>query len=427
MSISSLANASLLRTTRASLRYPWRFLLAALVLLVVSVWLTTGLEVRSSFEELLPSDVPSAANAKELVRRVGGDGNVFVNIEALDGAKGLPAAQALAPQAHGGLPGHGPPIRSARWSRRSSPPATTSPTTGRSSPPPPTWRRPSKPSTAASRRTAPSALHLDDDAKKPAPALEQDAPWLDPKQPLPRQKIEEGFARYKDGFLVHPDGASLTLVVRPAGTSLGVAEASKLLERLRKVVDGHRAELDASRLRVGFAGSFPMFVATTQAIVGDVLSTIALVVSLVLVSLFLFFRDVRSTVSLGIACVCAVLVTFGITRLVIGYLNTQTAFLGSIVIGNGINYGSSTWPGCGSSGAPGWRSSRRASTRRRWRRTPPSWPRRRPASRSACSSSRPTAGSGTSASSAASACCSAGCSPSRWSPRSSRSASASVL
>src|SRR6185437_3127771 len=42
---------------------------------------------------------------------------------------------------------------------------------------------------------------------------------------------------------------------------------------------------------------------------------------------------------LGIAVVVAVAITFGLTRLVIGYLNTQTAFLGSIVIGNGINYG----------------------------------------------------------------------------------------
>jgi predicted exporter len=42
---------------------------------------------------------------------------------------------------------------------------------------------------------------------------------------------------------------------------------------------------------------------------------------------------------LGIAVLVAVAVTFGLTWLAIGYLNTQTAFLGSIVVGNGINYG----------------------------------------------------------------------------------------
>jgi predicted exporter len=62
-------------------------------------------------------------------------------------------------------------------------------------------------------------------------------------------------------------------------------------------------------------------------------------VTVVLLSILLFFRDVRSTVSLGIAVLTAVAVTFGITRLTIGYLNTQTAFLGAIVVGTGINYG----------------------------------------------------------------------------------------
>ncbi len=39
------------------------------------------------------------------------------------------------------------------------------------------------------------------------------------------------------------------------------------------------------------------------------------------------------------AILVAVAVTFGLTWVVIGYLNTQTAFLGAIVVGNGINYG----------------------------------------------------------------------------------------
>lgn len=109
MSIISLANALLLRVTRASLQRPKLFVLAALVLTTVSAWLASGLEVRSSFEELLPSDVPSAANAKELVRRVGGDGTVFVNLEALEaGDDGLAAAETLAPRLAADFMGMGP-------------------------------------------------------------------------------------------------------------------------------------------------------------------------------------------------------------------------------------------------------------------------------------------------------------------------------
>ena len=62
----------------------------------ISVWLASGLEIRSSFEELLPSDVPSVVHVKELVRRVGGDGTVLVSIEALRAEDGLAHAEALA-------------------------------------------------------------------------------------------------------------------------------------------------------------------------------------------------------------------------------------------------------------------------------------------------------------------------------------------
>src|SRR4051812_16107572 len=189
----------------------------------------------------------------------------------------------------------------------------------------------------------PLAVQLDDEeepAKPAAAAWGPVAEWLDPKKPLPREQVLQRFARYKDGFFVFPeDQKSLTIVVRPTGTSLGVSEARKLLNEMQALVDKHKDELTAGGLRVGFAGSFPLFVAEYEAIIHDVRDTALLCVTVVLLSILLFFRDIRSTISLGIAVLIAVAVTFGITRLTIGYLNTQTAFLGAIVVGTGINYG----------------------------------------------------------------------------------------
>jgi uncharacterized protein len=339
VSLASRAHALLLGATRASLRRPGLFLLAALGLTVVSVWLASGLTVRSSFEELLPSDVPSAANAKELARRVGGDGTVLVTVESLTGPGNLPAAEALATQLTADFLAMGPDaVRSVE--------STVRPVERYFAD-----RWPLFISTADLREALdtldrrveeadPFDLRIDD-YTKPLPDVHAGSQpsWLDPKQPLPREEIAKRFARYRDGFLVHPDGTSLTLVVRPAGTALGVAEARQLLDRMRRVVDARRADLEAGHLRVGFGGTFPLFVATYEAILHDIASTATLVVTLVLASLFLFFRDLRSTISLGLAVLSAVALTFGVTRLVIGYLNTQTAFLGSIVVGNGINYG----------------------------------------------------------------------------------------
>ena len=96
--MSTRPGALLDRLTEASLRHPWRFLVGALGVALLAAYLASGLEVRSSFEELLPEDVPSVQEIKNLVRRVGGDGTVYVLVEPLqgDGGGGLAAAQALA-------------------------------------------------------------------------------------------------------------------------------------------------------------------------------------------------------------------------------------------------------------------------------------------------------------------------------------------
>ena len=333
------------RITSFSIARPFLTLAGAAALGAVSIWLASGLEIRSSFQELLPSDLPSVRLIQELVKRVGGDGTVFVNVESLDGPDGLPKAEALAPKLAQDFLAMGPDqIRAVDWNVRRIE----------------TWYEEHWPlfvpvedlrrardaiREEIRRRTIeanPLAVQLDDEDPAPAAKLAGDDPatdWLDPNKPLPREQVRQRFARYVDGFYVHPDKGSLTIVVRPTGTSLGVHEARALLDRMQKIVDQRAPEIKAAHLRIGFAGSFPLFVAEYEAIINDVKDTALLCVSLVLLSILLFFRDVRSTFSLGVAVLTAVAVTFGLTRLIIGYLNTQTAFLGAIVLGNGINYG----------------------------------------------------------------------------------------
>jgi uncharacterized protein len=338
-----MSSPSLLhRLTAASLHHPARFLAAALVLAAAGAWLASGLEIRSSFEELLPPDVPSVRHAKELARRVGGDGTVLVNVESLDGPPGLARAQALATRLAEEYRALGPTVvRSVesnlgpveRWYAEHWPLFLDLAELEKS-------RNELVAAIGKAKARANPMMNLvgDEEGEDSSPVIVSE-PLLDTAEPRPRARVEERFARYPDGFMVHPDRGSVTLVVRPTGTSLGVAAARELLDRMRVVADAHRPELAAGRLRVGFAGSFPIFVAEYEAIIGDVLSTFGLVLALVLLSLLLFFREVRPVLALGAAILVAVAVTFGLTRLAIGYLNTQTAFLGSIVAGNGINYG----------------------------------------------------------------------------------------
>jgi predicted RND superfamily exporter protein len=70
--------------TRASLHHPALFLLGATLLFAGSAVLTVRLfgDIRSSFQELLPADMPSVRQIDELSRRVGGDGSVLVLVQS---------------------------------------------------------------------------------------------------------------------------------------------------------------------------------------------------------------------------------------------------------------------------------------------------------------------------------------------------------
>jgi predicted RND superfamily exporter protein len=335
-------SALLARLTAASYRHPARFLGVALAITVVGAFLASGLEIRSSFEDLLPTNVPSVRHAKELAKRVGGDGTVLVSVEALEGPQDLEKAEALASKLADEYRALGPDvIRSVetnvrsvqRWYEDHWP--LFLPLADIEKAHDTLVRELGK----AKAKVNPLLDLTGDEEEAKGPPVKLDEPLLDPAKPSPRQQVEQRFERYPGGYMVHPDQRSVTIVVRPTGTSLGVGEARALLDKMHAVTNRHQAELAAGHLRVGFAGTFPIMLAEYEAIIGDVVSTFALVVFLVLASILVFYREVRPVLALGAAIMVAVAATFGITRLVIGYLNTQTAFLGSIVAGNGINYG----------------------------------------------------------------------------------------
>src|SRR5438093_13773003 len=115
--ISSPRRGLIARVTEAAVARPGLFLGISLLLAAVSVWAASHLEIRSSFQELLPEDLPSVAQVKEMIRRVGGDGTVYVVVETLDG--NLKNAEELAPKLVTDFLAMGPSqIRSVDWNMK---------------------------------------------------------------------------------------------------------------------------------------------------------------------------------------------------------------------------------------------------------------------------------------------------------------------
>lgn len=145
--------------------------------------------------------------------------------------------------------------------------------------------------------------------------------------------------QYLDGFYFNADRKLAALIVRPYGSAAGVGFSKELMAVVRQAID----ELSPTRyhptMRVDFTGKYKTTVVEYYQVIQDVMATLGLCLFFVGLSIYLYFFRLRAILLLTLAVGMGVAATMAATYLVIGYLNSQTAFLGSIIVGNGVNYG----------------------------------------------------------------------------------------
>jgi predicted RND superfamily exporter protein len=175
---------------------------------------------------------------------------------------------------------------------------------------------------------------------------------LDDKEPAPPldfSDVEKKYSSELGGsalegtrFSSRKLGVTLMLV-EVGGFSTSAAQSEALIARVRddmKALGG--TDRYAPGMRVGFTGDVAISAEETSALVEDLTVSSVLVVGTVLFAIVLFYGWRRSIPALFLplavgtvyAFALASLPPFGITE-----LNSNTAFLGSIIIGNGINFG----------------------------------------------------------------------------------------
>lgn len=134
-------------------------------------------------------------------------------------------------------------------------------------------------------------------------------------------------------------GRMLIMVIRPYGATITIDSARALISRVEGIVDDLRPSSYDPRMEIGFCGNVKSTIEEYDTLKHDILSTALLCVLLVALSIVIYFLRIRVVFLLGATLLIAVAWTFAVTKIVIGYLNAQTAFLGSIIVGTGINYG----------------------------------------------------------------------------------------
>lgn len=140
------------------------------------------------------------------------------------------------------------------------------------------------------------------------------------------------------GYFLHPDGRRIALFVR-SNIELGDAAASaRLRAAVQREAEAVLRQYDPrERVTLGFAGDLIEARYEHAAIKSELVLASAVTLVAVMLVLLGFFGSWRVLPLLCCAVVVPVLVAFGAARPWVETLNHSTAFLGSIVVGNGVN------------------------------------------------------------------------------------------
>jgi predicted RND superfamily exporter protein len=173
---------------------------------------------------------------------------------------------------------------------------------------------------------------------------------LDEDEPPPSVDFSDIEGKYRaqvsgpelenDRFSSTKLGTTLMLI-EVGGFSTSAKQASELIGRVKADVAAIKGRYGPG-LRVGYAGDVAISAEETAALVEDLTISFGLVGSVVIFSLIVFYGWGRAVPALFLplfagaayAFALASVRPFGVTE-----LNSNTAFLGSIIVGNGVNFG----------------------------------------------------------------------------------------
>jgi predicted RND superfamily exporter protein len=131
----------------------------------------------------------------------------------------------------------------------------------------------------------------------------------------------------------------LAMIVRMTGTPDDYGRVVRFDRLVREAVEKLGPKGYAPGLEVAYAGGVTSAILEHDALAEDLVWATVLVLVAVAISVIVYNRTWKAIFTVGIPLVAGVLVTFGIAEALVGNLNSNTAFLGSIVVGNGINVG----------------------------------------------------------------------------------------
>jgi uncharacterized protein len=303
---------------------------AALVLFVLALLTASRLRLRSDFRELLPQEDPELKQLERIGDRVGGRSTLVVAVEGPDPAANERFAEALVANLQ---PLVGRDLRAIDY-------------------------RPdaAKPFFERNKLLYADLIDLrraDDDLKKlllskKNPAFvafadedlgeKKDDPAADLRQLKRDIERRRGPDRFPHGYYESADRKLLAIVTWTNSSGTGDLSGFKIRDDVQRVIE----QTNPARfgpVRAEITGDVASAIEEHDALKSDIEWVSLFCTVAVLLVITLYYRGVIALTYIFFPTLLGVAAAFAVAALTIGYLNTNTAFLGSIILGNGINFG----------------------------------------------------------------------------------------
>ena len=340
------------RWTAVIIRHAGKILLLGLVLTVLAARSASHFTIKTDFVELLPQDEPSIKDLEKAKQRKGGLSNLFVAVMGHDAAKNRQLVDDLTrrfeklPKSYVMYMKFNINEEKAFYERNKHLYAELADLEEIN-------RRLQEKIQYERIRNNP-VLNMDLDGEAPQAPVGFDLTDIRSKY----EKKTSSYNRFIDGYFTGQEGRLYAILLYPPGASTGVEFGKKMLRAVKEATAevchggplpplGDRDEIIETRcaeryhpsIRVGFSGGMVTAIEEQEAIVSDLVLVTLICLFFVGLVVLCYFRVFRAIPVLGIPLLMGTTWTFGVSIFIVHNLNTSTAFLASIIIGNGINFG----------------------------------------------------------------------------------------
>ncbi|MBP9111550.1 MAG: MMPL family transporter [Polyangiaceae bacterium] len=349
-----------------AIRAPWRVVMMALGMMTLFGLYASRIEVRTELLELLPRDSPGFRAFEHQMGRAGGASSLVLVVHSPDRKKNEAFVDALAAKLDEKLLAQkactakcnaqaGPCVDACGGNRISYVESTTKDVHAfyeRNK-----WLYASVADLEAADRDLDRQIALrtglveDLLTDTPAPAPQGSASPSPTEKPAEKKKKAFGLDEYLErwdsvlkrrenyptGYFANDDGTYFAVRV-VSSARLGGSAGDAVLRDAKEIVASVSPASFHPAMVVGYAGDLASASSEKEAIMSEAVGATLLAFLVILLGLVAYYRSIWSPVIILIPVFFGITAAYAFANAALGYINTAGAFLGAIILGNGINY-----------------------------------------------------------------------------------------